>query len=150
MGVRGVAGEKNPSVHEAVGHGALPRPEVLVLDRISDVAAQAPPHQCVDVGPVQPILGEIDELKAPKVFSIDDREHRPGALGTDEDITERFTFVVLGIEVGNSQIDRHCPVNQRLAAHLYAEQIAHRAGNPLAADEILRPHGFSPAALFVG
>ena len=93
--MRGVAGEEHAAIHEAVGDRALSHPEVLVLDRVGDVAAHEAAHQRRDVGVLQPALVEIDELKPPQILAVDDREKRPRAFRPDEDVAKRLALVVL-------------------------------------------------------
>ena len=112
-------------------------PQILVLDRIGEIAAHAAAHQCRDVGVLQPGLVEVDELQPPQILAIHDREKRPRPLGPDEDVAERLPLVVLRGQIGNPQIDRHRPVDMRLAADFDAEQFAYRAGETVAADKIL-------------
>ena len=104
--MRGVAGQEHAAIHEAVGHGALAHPEILVLDRVGDVAAHAAAHQRGDVGVLQPAFVEIDELEPPQILAVDDREKRPRSLRPDEDVAERLALVVLRVQIGNAEIDR--------------------------------------------
>src|SRR6185312_7693378 len=128
--------EEHAPVHEAVGDRALAHPEALILDRMRHRASHAAVEKRGDIGLLELFRIEPDELQPPQILAIDGGEEGPGPLGSDEDVAKCLELVVILREVADAQINRHRPIDVPLAADLDAQQVAHRAGEAVAADEI--------------
>src|SRR5262249_28042938 len=102
-----VAGEEHATVHKPVGDRSFAYPEILVLDRVSDLATHETTHQGWDVSVLKAALVEIDQLQSPQILAVDDRQERPRTLRPDKHVAKCFSLIVLGMKVRNPEIDGH-------------------------------------------
>src|SRR6516165_228117 len=107
MRMRRIAGKEHTTVHKSIDNCSFAYPEIFALDGVRDLATHEAAHQSRDVSVLKAALVEIDQLKPPQILAVDDRQERPCSLRPDKYIAKCFPLIVLGMKVGNPEIDGH-------------------------------------------